>query len=231
VNVFNNRIFNGWNEFDSGRTHCDVRFTHCTFQSCSLALSERDLAKRARVVNAELRQCSIAACGVTAVVFEDVLVDGLRTSSLFQTWAAVFKHVTLKGKIDRVMFSPFFHPGYYKSQFQRVVSEANASYYAGVDWALDIREAEFKDFDCRGVPSRLVKRDPETQIMVTRERVLKCGDAIRAGGPFWESWLKLFVEDGWYEDGVLVVPKRSSKRHELAAGLQQLRRYGVAEVD
>jgi hypothetical protein len=164
-------------------------------------------------------------------VVEDVLVDGLKTSGLFQTWAAVFKHVTLRGKIDRSMFSPFFHPGYPESQFQRVVAHANADYYAGVDWALDIRDAEFKDFDCRGVPSRLVRRDPETQVMVTRERVLGCGDAIRAGGPFWESWLKLFIQDGWYEDGVLVAPKRSPKLKELVTGLHQLRRHGVAEAD
>jgi hypothetical protein len=196
-----------------------------------LKLSEHDLAKRPRVVNAELRRCSVAACSVTATVFDDVLVDGLKTSGLFQTWAAVFNRVTLKGKIDRVMFSPFFHPGYPESKFQKVVAQANGEFYAGVDWALDIREAEFKDFDCRGVPSRLVRRDPETQVMVTRERVLACGDAIRAGGPFWESWLKVFLQDGWYADGVLVAPKRSPELNKLLNGLQQLRRHSVAEAD
>src|SRR5688500_3794985 len=107
MRMFNKEIFDGWDEFDSGRTHRDVRFIDCAFQSCSLALSEHDLTKRARVVNAQLRDCSITACSVAAAVFEDMLVDGLKTSGLFQTWAGVFKHVTLKGKIDRVMLSPF----------------------------------------------------------------------------------------------------------------------------
>ena len=231
MRVFDKRIFDGWKEFDSGRTHRDLRFERCEFQGCSLKLSEYDLVKRPRVVNAELRGCAVAACSVTATVFEDVLVDGLKTAGLFQAWAAAYKHVTLRGRIDRLMLSPFFHPGYPQSQFQRAVARANADFYAGVDWALDIRDAEFKDFDCRGVPSRLVRRDPETQVVVTRERVLGCGDAIGAGGPFWASWLKLFVQDGWYEDGVLVAPKRSPKLKELVAGLHQLRCHGVVEAD
>lgn len=228
---FNQETFDGWGEFNSGRTHRDVRFTGCIFQSCSLALSEQDLSKRPRVVNAELRKCAVAACNVTATVFEDVLVEGLKTSGPFQTWAAVFKHVTLRGRVDRVMFNPFFHPGYPESKFQQVVARANADYYAAVDWALDIREAEFLDFDCRGLPSRLVRRDPQTQAVVTRERLLGCGDAIRAGGPLWESWLKQFVQDAWYADEVLVAPKRSPKFKELITGLDGLRRNGVLEAD
>jgi hypothetical protein len=129
------------------------------------------------------------------------------------------------------MLSPFFHPGYPTSQFQQVIGKANRDYYATVDWALDIREAEFKDFDCRGVPSRLVRRDPETQIMVTRERVLGSGDQIAAGGPFWQSWLKLFLQDEWYADGILVAPNRDRRFKELAEGLRALRRAGVAEAD
>jgi hypothetical protein len=168
---------------------------------------------------------------VTGTVFEDVLVDGLSTSGVFQAWAAVFKHVTLKGKIDRVMFSRLFHPGYPESQFQFEVSRANADFYSRVDWALDIRNAEFKDFDCRGVPSRLVRRDPETQVLATRERVLSCGDAIRAGGPFWESILKLFLSEPWRGETLLVAAKRNPNFKELTAGLQQLRHQGVVESD
>jgi len=34
------------------------------------------------------------------------LVDGLQTSDLHQAWGALFKHVTLRGKIGRLMVSP-----------------------------------------------------------------------------------------------------------------------------
>lgn len=63
-----------------------------------MGLDSEDLSKRVRLSNAVFRKCS-----VRAAVVEDVLVHGLKTSGLFQTWAAVFRHVTLKGKIDRVM--------------------------------------------------------------------------------------------------------------------------------
>lgn len=231
MKAFSNQVFDGWSEYDSGRTHQNLRFAGCTFQNCVVGLDTENLSRRVRLKNVEFQKCTVTTCIVTAAVVEDMLVDGLKTLGLFQTWATVFRHVTLRGKIDRVMFSPFFNPGYPESRFQKMVAQANADYYATVDWALDIREAEFKDFDCRGVPSRLVRRDPETQIMVTRTRVLACGEGIAAGGPYWEDWLRLFLRDGWYEDAVLVAPKRNPKLKELVAGLQQLRRHGVAESD
>ena len=231
LEAYRDQTFYGRSEFDSAKKYSSLLFDNCTFKSCVIGIDGNQIAKRTCLHAAEIRRCEIASCSVTAMVFEDVLVDRLKTSGLFQTWAAVFKHVVLKGRIDRVMFSPFFHPGYPESKFQKIVAQANSEYYSTVDWALDIREAEFKDFDCRGVPSKLVRRDPETQAMVTRERVLSCGDSIRAGGPFWESWLKLFVQDGWYNDGILVAPKRIAKFKELVTGLKDLRRHGVLEAD
>jgi hypothetical protein len=228
---FRDRVFEGWDEFDSGRTHAGMTFTDCEFRSCILALDKQDLSLTARVTDMVFRRCAVTACDVTAAIVEDVLVDGLRTSGLFQTWATVFKHVTLKGKIDRLMLSDVFSPNYPTSQFQQVVAKAHADYYAAVDWALDISEAEFKELDCRGVPSRLVRRDPETQIMVTRERVLASGDAVTAGGDFWQGMLNLFLQMESYSDAVFVAPKRSRRFKELQTGLRLLREAGVAEPD
>jgi len=208
-----------------------MTFTDCEFRSCVLALDKHELSLRPRVTDMVFTRCAVIACNLTAAIVEDVLVDGLRTNGLFQTWATVFKHVTLKGKIDRLMFSDVFSPNYPTSQFQQVITKANADYYATVDWALDISEAEFKELDCRGVPSRLVRRDPETQIMVTRERVLASGDAIAAGGDFWQGMLKLFLQMESYSDAVFVAPKRSRRFKELLAGLKLLREAGVAEPD
>lgn len=239
MTIFRNDTFDGWKRYNSGETYKDLQFIGCTFQSCSASLTAEELSKRVRLIDAEFRACRIAACSVTAAIVEDVLVDGMKISGLFQTWAAVFKHVTLKGKIDRVMLSPFFSPeespyfapGKPPSKFRQMLEKANADYYAAVDWALDISQAEFKDFDCRGVPSRLVRRDPETQIMVRRERVMAAGDAAAAGGAYWHSWLKLFLQDNWYADAVLVAPKRSPRFKELLPGLKELRRVGIAEPD
>jgi len=174
------------------------------------------------------RNCAETGCGLNAAIVEDVVVDGLKTSDLLQTWAVVFKHVTLKGKIDRLMFSDFLHPGF--PRLQELIAPANSNYYARVDWALDIKEAELKELDCRGVPARLVRRDPETQIMVTRERVLASRDDIAVGGEYWHDLLKLFLESS-YADHVLIAPRRDPQFKEFVAGLHRLRQAGVAEPD
>lgn len=233
------QAFQGWSEFDSGRTHSGISFVNCEFRRCVLALHERNLSLRPRVSNMQFKDCSEDGCQVIATIVEDVVIDGLKTSGHFQTWAAVFKHVTLKGRIGPMMLGPFFSaeespyfaPGKPPSKFRQALDKANSDYYATVDWAIDIRDAEFEDFECQGVPSRLVRRDPETQIMVTRERVLACGDAIAAGGKYWHGWLKLFLQDDFYKDAVLIAFKRSPKFKDLLAGIHQLRRAGVAEPD
>lgn len=229
--TYYDQLFESWKEFDSGRTHSDIKFQKCEFVDCTLGLDQENMKYRPRVNNTVLERCRVSGGRLRGVIVEETLVDGLKTSGLFQTWATVFKHVTLKGKIDRLMLSDLFHPGFPTSQFQKIVAQANADYYATVDWALDIREAEFIDFDCRGVPAQLVRRDPETQIMVTRERLLACGDAISAGGELWKSWLQMILLDEQYPNVVLPAPKRHRQFKELVAGLHELRRAGVAEPD
>jgi hypothetical protein len=229
--VFDNQRFDGLREFDTGRTRSELRFVGCFFQSCSVGLSTDDLVNRVHLVNAEFCNCCVAGCNATAAIIEDVLVDGLKTSNLFQTWATIFKHVKFKGKVDRIMLSDLFHPGHPDSKFQKVIAQANSCYYADVDWAIDISEAEFKDFDCRGVPARLVRRDPETQVVVTRDRAIAAGTAIAAGGHLWESWIKnQLIVDG-YQDIVLVAAKRDPRFKEQLSGLRELRRQGVVVPD
>ena len=108
-----------------------------------------------------------------------------------------------------------------------------------MDWALDIKEAEFDDFDCRGVPSRLVRRNPETQMMLTKERVLANKDAIGVGGTWWGALISNFLsrESGIFtnlDDAIYVVPRKPPRgfdRQSLVAGIEALRRAGVAEPD
>jgi hypothetical protein len=228
-----------------------VSLTECTFHSCRIRLplvdpaapfhkQQYDLGRRPVIRDMELRRCRILAsvgCTLKGAIVEDVLVEDLRTDGMVQTWATVFKHVTFKGKIGRVMFSELFTPcDPPTSKFQQAIAKANAEYYATVDWALDIREAEFDDFDCRGVPSRLVRRNPETQMMLTRQRVLEHRDSMGAGGEYWERLVKLFLQraDGYggpMEDAICIVPRQGVDRKALIAGIEVLRKAGVAEPD
>ncbi len=164
-------------------------------------------------------------------IIEDVLVEHFKTNGLFQTWGAVFKHVTLRGKIGRIMISPFVAPGLATPEQQRLFDEANAEYYANVDWALDISEAEFEECDLRRVPAHLVRRDPETQVVVKRENAMR-GDwrKLDLSKTHWDTALEFTLKDG-DPDIVLVAGKRDRKFRDLVDGLKKLRDAGVAEPD
>ena len=225
--------------------------SECTFQSCTIRLplvdpeapfhkQRYDLGRRPVIRAVGLRRCRILSsvgCTLIGAIVEDVLVEDLKTDGMVQTWATVFKHVRLRGKIGWLMFSDLFTPcDPPTSKLQQTIAKANADYYSKVDWALDISQAEFQDLDCRGVPSRLVRRNPETQMMLTRQRVLERQDSIGAGGEYWEALVKLFLRraDGYggpMDDAICVVPRQGVDRKALIAGIEALRKAGVAEPD
>jgi hypothetical protein len=157
------------------------------------------------------------------------LVDGLATPRTATAKYCVFKHVVLRGKIGEIMITDYVGE---KPRLQRAFDEANAAYYANVDWALDIREADCRDVDLRGMPARLVIRDPATQVVVTRERALKgawsTADLART---HWPGAIARFLEDNRSPAMVLAAPKRDRNYPELLEGLQKLRELGVAEPD
>jgi hypothetical protein len=167
-------------------------------------------------------------------------VDGLKTSGTFHTWGAVFKHVTLRGKIGDIMISPAVNAGLAKPAEHRACDEANAAYYASVDWALDIREAEFEGADRRGVPGHLVRRDPEnpeTHVLVMRAKALeRRWRHLDLSKTYWPTTLEFFVEDANFDSTVLVAPKRIGRSgpwtyQNLLDGLGMLRDAGIAEPD
>lgn len=219
-----------WFDRDSAAIYSDLEFVKCRFESSGISIT-RNPQLRATVRNVRLIKCVERGCGIENAIFEDVSIDGLKTSGLLQTWAAVFKHVTFRGKIGRLMVSPFVAPGIATPAQQRAFDEANARYYTGVDWALDLREAEFEECDLRRVPAHLVRRDPETQVVVTREQAMR-GEwrKLDLSKTYWASALEGFLIEG-DPDIVLVAGKRQKKFRDLVDGLNKLRDAGVAEPD
>lgn len=233
---FRDKTFQSLRDRDSGRSFSGFSFVNCHFQSCLLWCGFAELERRTRMTNLEARDCSHAGSDISGGIVEDVLVENFKTAKMFHTWGTVFKHVTFKGKIGRVMLSDLFELPFKgkMTTLQRTFDQANAEYYSKVDWALDISEAEFDDFDCRGVPARLVRRNPETQMMLTRERVLANKDAIGAGGDYWQGLINSFLtQDAYYShtDAVFIVPRQGVDRRSLIAGIDALRIAGVAEPD
>jgi hypothetical protein len=96
---------------------------------------------------------------------------------------------------------------------------------------LDIREADVEELDIRRVPARLIRRDPESQIVITRERAMQgVWRQLDLRNTHWATCIELFLQDG-DQDVVLVAGRRDRKYRQLMYGLQALRDAGVAESD
>jgi hypothetical protein len=215
--VFVGQTFDSFDDRDSGAVFEDMDFRGCMFQSCLISVT-RDPRLRSVVRNVVLVDCEQAGSSVKCAAVEDVVVDGLKTNKGLMTWAAAFKHVTLRGKIGSILLSDLARPGGQSCEEKRATEafkHANRDYYAHVDWAL-------------------IRRDPETQVVVTRERALT---GVHKDLPFpdslhlWGGWIDNHFSDQEYDDLVLVAPKRSRQFKDLLEGIKLLRKAGVAEPD
>lgn len=190
---------------------------------------------RSVVRNVKLLRCEEEGSSIGTAIIEDTVVDGLLTSGLFQTFGAVFKHVILKGKIGRIMISRYLPDvtGTQEQQLaeQRFFDGANEKYYSIVDWALDISQAEFVECDIRNIPSRLIRRDPDTQVVITRKKALEGNwRHLDLSKTYWGAYFEGIITEQ-IQDCVLVAPKRGAKFRQLLDGLNLLRREGIAEPD
>ena len=235
MRVLENQQFDGFLGRDSGAVFADMEIRKCRFLSCCVSITE-NLALRSTVRNVCFSNCEVRACSVNTAILEDILVIDLKTHGRFDTWGAVFKHVTLKGRIGNLKISDFIIAADASPALRHKINlrfqAANAEYYKNVDWALDISKAEFEECDIRGVPGHLVRRDPETQILVTRAKA-EAGDWKRLdlSRTYWATAIDVALKEPHYADMVLVAPKRNPRFKELLAGLNLLRRAGVAEPD
>jgi len=111
--------------------------------------------------------CGVKHVDVYSALFRRVEVNELRTSTLVQIWGAFFEETVLSGAIGRLMISPSLPPGLFSVEVQGAFDEDREAFYDGVDWALDIQEAVFKEFQVEGIPVNKIRRDPETQVVVS----------------------------------------------------------------
>jgi len=233
MNSYEGKEFVKLRDRDSGAVIEDIVLVNCVFDNCSVSLT-RSIELRSTIRNVRLTNCVSVNCGIGPAVFEDVTLDGLETNDLLIAWGPLFKHVILKGKIGKVkinLTANFWDP---RSEMQRPFDLARSKFYEKVDWALDIADAQFAEFEMSGVPAKLVRRDPATQIKVTRERALRSDwrERLSPTNTYWPMVIDLFLQDG-QPDVVLVAPKRKPKRifKSLLEGLDELRRLEVAEPD
>jgi hypothetical protein len=162
-------------------------------------------------------------------VIEDCVVDGLRGGGLMHMDGCAYEHVIVRGEIGQLLLTNAVVT--FNAEIKRRFEEANAIYYAGVDWALDISEARFgEQIGLRGIPSALVRRDPRTQVVVTRKRIEERPWSDVDLDARVRTWIRMMVGSGW-PDGVFVVPETHPRRQSMLESLEMLRPTGVAEPD
>jgi hypothetical protein len=221
--------------YDRGDALCleDMHFESCTFESCEFSLT-KDVSRRSALRNVSIKSCSANGCGIGPSIFENVSVDGFATNDLLIVWATAFHHVTLAGEIGRVKINHWAHFVDRTEMTQAPFTRALETFYQSIDWALDISRARFKGFDATGIPAHLFRRDPETQVVVTRDLVAAENGQMLAEADDnpWLPWIRAALSDG-FNDGVLVTPLGAPKRTRDAflRGLRQLRELGLVEPE
>ncbi len=226
--LFENQSFADF--YDRGSAeYSDIEFRRCQFVSSRISVT-REPARRSLVRRVRVSKCEVTGCALETAIVEDVVVEDLKTHNPLACWGTVFNRVVLKGKIGRIMVNPAIATGTATPDEQRAFDEANAAYYAGVEWALDISEAEFQEADIRGVPARLIRRDTETQAVVTRQKALEgAWQKLDLSKTWWATSIQFLLNRPNDSDVILVAPKRHRKFRDLLAGLKILREAGVAE--
>ncbi|MBT2539178.1 hypothetical protein J7E99_00280 [Streptomyces sp. ISL-44] len=211
----------------SGRELAGYELVRCEFNGCDLAqFDDPGLGLVVRDLTAE--RITVKRSFVDGVRFEDVVIDGLALSSLTHLNGCVFRHVTLRGRIGPVMTTPpnFSLPEEMQAAFAAGIEAYYADADPDADWALDISEAEFEEADLYYVPGHLVRRDPETQFLLHRDRLV--GIDVGQLSTFARIAVDRF-ESTPFSSIVAVAPRRAGYFAEALAGYEELRALGVAD--
>lgn len=214
-----------------------IELRRCTFTECQAPL-QRTLAHRPTLCNLSLTRCHFAASELGAVIAEDCTIDtiwfhrGIWSPQRIEGCA--FKHVTIRGNVTGpVAIWPPAWWGNHRSVGDDPIVVANQRYYETVDWALDISEARFTGISMQpcDIPARLIRRDPATQVVTTRDSLAN-GDwaaaCIDSGG--WQMAIQDFIASG-LPDTVLVASVRGRHFKGELAAIERLRDIGVALLD
>jgi hypothetical protein len=230
VRTFRDRLFEGVQSLREPVVVSDLELVRCTFRGCNVWTLE-DPSRRAVIRNIRVENCRIVgeSSKVRGAVVEDCVIDGLNAGGLMHMDGCAFRHVAVRGRIGVLMLTNA--PLVVAPETKRKFVEANAEYYEGVDWALDIREAECDEqMGLRGIPSALIRRDPRTQVVVTRKRIEEHPWVNSDLDSRVRSWMSMMVRFGW-EDEVFVVPAKHPRRQSMLDSLAKLRELGIAELD
>jgi hypothetical protein len=231
---FEKQTFDQIHSGPPGGVHGGYEFDRCTFFGCGLGGRDDDPARRTYVRDVHARRCRFDRCGVGPAFFDEATIDGATIVGNLIIFGAVFRHVTLRGPIrGNVIYNAEYEWSVmptYDPRAAEAFREANTAHWASVDWALDISEARCSSLEIRGIPARVIRRDPATQVVVTRETALEGRWRSLDLGPGWGFAIG-FIARGEAPDGVLVGSTIGKRVAADAAVFRLLREEGIAEPD
>ena len=207
--------------FGNDRTLGQASLTRCTFVGCSLAQSE-SVVPGLVVSDVKASRCTVETGSALRVRFENVEIDHLTVKNRpLQLRGCVFSRVKLTGNIGPILA---WAPPPLEDSAEN--DAALLDLYASIDWALDISEASFTEAEFWYVPGDLVRRDPETQFLLRRERF---ADVDPAALPNVGRVALAKFETVPFDSMVFVAPTRSKYVRRYLDGLSDLRKLGLAE--
>ncbi|EOY5692557.1 hypothetical protein ACP7OL_004837 [Salmonella enterica subsp. enterica] len=221
---------------DEGGKFSDLNFDNCIFKNCHVHNSklDDDSILFPRFENILINNGVFLNSVMGPSFLKNITIENLKTGDIFLVFSAMFHHVTLKGKIGSIKINKTDYIREHK-EYTDHLDIVRHGFYSEIDWALDISRAKFLSFSCEGIPAKLIKRDSETQFVVTRKHFCSM-DALpsefQERHKYISLLLKLFLESN-EDDQVLVTPLGKAKKYymPILEGFQELRRIGILEPD
>ncbi len=223
---------------DRGESHLlkNMIFESCEFSRCLLSLTT-NISNITTLHNITVNDCTFNGCQTGPTIYSNVSISNIRANDLMIIWSPYCDRVTLSGNIARMRTNTLADPTTSNNEKQIPFDTFRKEFYASVDWALDISKARFRECDLESIPAHLIRRDPESQVVVTRERALEFVepgwvDKLNPENKHWANVIEGFLSKG-DPDIVLIAPLGASKdkRDALLNGLKEFRQIGLAEPD
>ena len=147
----------------------------------------------------------------------------------FFMWGCMADRLTLAGRIGSLIWNPPDVPA--PSDW----NDRSRRFYAEVQWAVDITEAEFTTtptFRC-GPPGELFRRDPVRQPLVTRNAAVRALESTGREAGVWAVILEDLLASPWPNSTVLIPSDGAAKsvRDREQAGLDLLASVGAFDED
>ena len=211
----------------------DVEFSGAFFDNCRV-ISPPDPSIRPRFERCMLRRCIHRSVFVNGAILDEVLVDGIGSRGRIPLFLSgtVFRHVVVRGRVCPLKINEA-PSGCDTPASESLWKAANREFYESVDWALDISQAEFVSGPTfETVPGHLIRRDPETQVLVRRSSIEDSDlSSIDWGKSSFGVALRWFLDFGQYDSVVLAAERKSPSFAEQCDVLAMLRAGGIAEKD